>query len=298
MAASSVSGPRTQQQPSEPRHESRCRLGAPGRLEPSSRQMGLGTVPATATLQPLDPPDAGGWNVERHEPDPLAFDSQTRARNGGMAPIGELHDRPCGRQHVEALLDDCVAFVLLQVAKRKGGDHHRGRADGLLSKEGTDASRLAFDHDGTRESVLEPPAKLPIPLDEHELLLRDPAREKGSGDAAGPGAELDDRACAVSGLPARASHDPCQGLRAWQDRANPARVRGPALHKQTKSAAAKSRAGALRTGLDRRIPSHDSAPGPVSDRASARPFGNRPRRRPRTAGASHSPRKRCTSTER
>ena len=215
-----------------------------------------------------------------------------------MARICKLHDCPSPRQHVEAFPDDCVAFVLHEVAKRKRGDHHRGRADGPLAQKGTDASRLAFDHDGTRESVLEPPAELPIPLDEDELVLRDPAREKGPGDAAGPGAELDDRPRTASRIHARARHDPCKGLRAWRDRADPARVGDPALQEEPESAAARSRASAVWPGRDRGVFSHDPAPGPAFDRPTAPPSGNRPRRRPRTADASHAPRRRCTSTGR
>ena len=249
-------------------------------------------------MQPSDPPHAGRWNVERREPDPLALDFEVFTRDGGMPRIGELHDRACARQHVEAFPDDCIAFVLSQVAKRKGGDHHRGRAGGALAQKGPNASRLAFDHGGARVSMLEPPAQLSIPLDGHELLFGDSAREKRSGDAAGPGAKLDYRARSASSLHARIRHEPCKGLRAWKDRGDPTRIGGKALQEESKSTAAKSRANALRSGRDRRVLSHGPVPPRAADRPSARPLGNRPRRRPRSAAASRAPRMRRTSTER
>ena len=263
------------------------------------RTTACSSTPACPPMQPSDPPHPVGWNVERRESDPLALDFQAITRDDGMPCIGELNDRSSPRQHVEAFPDDCIAFVLREVPKRKGGDHHRGRAGGALGQKGADASRLALDHDDTRESVLEPPAEFSIPLDEHELLLRDSAREKGPGDAAGPGAEFDDRSPAASSRHARVRHDPCEGLRAWQDRADPARVGGPAPHEEGKSAAAKSRANGLRSERDRRVLSHAPVPpARAADRTSDRPRGNSPRRRPRTADASHSPRRRRTSTER
>ena len=202
------------------------------------------------------------------------------------------------RQHIEGCPDDRVAFCLGHVAKRKGGNHHRGRAGGAFVQDGADSSRLAFDDFGSGESVLEPAAQLPVALDEDEFPLLEPDLEKGSGDRAGPGAELDNRTPTASSLHARACHDPCKGLRARQDRTDPARVGGPAFHEQAKPVAAQSRVDAMRPGCTRRVLSHDPVSRGAPDRPIARLSGNRPRRTPRTAAASHAPRMRCTRTAR
>ena len=118
-------------------------------------------------------------------------------------------------------------YVCLDVAKRKRRDHYRGWACELPGENHADLCGLTPDDGRARKPSLEPPAHLPVPFDENQLLLSDPPLDQRLGDTSGPAAEFDHRPLAPSRLHARACHRPGKRPRARHDPPDPVRARRP-----------------------------------------------------------------------
>ncbi len=144
-----------------------------------------------------------------------------------MPRAGVLHKCSAFGHRIEARLDDRLALTRSHVAKRKRGDHYRSWACELPGKNNADLCRLTPDDGRARKPSLEPPAHLPVPFDENQLLLSDPPLDQRLGDTSGPAAEFDHRPLAPSRLHARLCHRPGKRLRTRHDPPDPVRARRP-----------------------------------------------------------------------
>ena len=146
-----------------------------------------------------------------------------------MPRIGVLHKCSAFRHRIEARLDDRLALTMLAWMLQSGSEETTTEAGPANSRARITpicaASPLTTAARG--RPSLEPPAHLPVPFDENQLLLSDPPLDQRLGDTSGPAAEFDHRPLAPSRLHARACHRPGKRPRARHDPPDPVRARRP-----------------------------------------------------------------------
>ena len=167
---------------------------------------------------------AGGMFIAANQALRHSRPSRAHAGSGCRAQVYCTNAPPSGTASRLAWTIASHSLACLDVAKRKRRDHYRGWACELPGENHADLCGLTPDDGRARKPSLEPPAHLPVPFDENQLLLSDPPLDQRLGDTSGPAAEFDHRPLAPSRLHARACHRPGKRPRARHDPPDPVRA--------------------------------------------------------------------------